>query len=386
MKIASTLSTAGEMDRVVAELCEGVGDVRPDFAALWLTRHHGPTYENLVEKLHERLAPKNMIGCTCAGVIGPQREIEDAPGAVLWVAETTGVRVFPFVVDQNDLRTMKTAADWQDRLGVNPDDIPTFIILPDPFSVQFDVCLRVMDEVFPGSVIVGGVASGARSPGENRLFLNDQILRQGMVGVALTGPFRVSTLVSQGCRAVGASFVITKAESNVIYELGGRDAYAVLKDVHDRASATDQALIRSALHVGRVIDEHHEPFGPGDFLIRNVAGVVENRGLAVTDFLRAGQTIQFHVRDSASADAEMRTILNRKVGQMLDPPVGGLLFNCNGRGENLFQEKDHDIGLINNVFPACPVGGFFAGGEIGPVGGKTFVHGFTSSLILFFNA
>ena len=383
MIIKAAISTASDSVGAAAELGQAVRGFMPDLAALWVSPHHGPDYAVIVDRIQELVSPRNFIGCSGESIIGPGREIEQAPAAALWVAKMPGVRVLPFVVDQNDLTTLDTDGQWHDRLGVKPEDVPTFIVLPDPFSIQFDACLRSIDGAFPGCAIVGGVASAAKAPGENRLFLNDQILRQGLVGVSLTGDLRVSTIVSQGCRPVGDTYVITRAEENVIYQLGGRDAYAVLKQVHDDADSTDRALIRQGVHIGRVIDERLQTFGPGDYLIRNVAGIVENRGLAVTDNFRAGQTIRFHVRDALSADAEMRTLLESRLSKMHLPPRGGFLFNCNGRGTRLFPDRNHDIGLINQAIPECPIAGFFAAGEIGPVGGRTFVHGFTSSLILF---
>ena len=386
MEIRASVSTADDSTKAAIELCEAVAGEAPDLAILYVSPHHGPDYGEFVGRIRDALNPRNLIGCTCQSVIGPGQEVEEGPGAALWTACMPGVRAFPFVLDQNDFMTLTTVGDLHDRLGVKPEDIPTFIILPDPFSLQFNACLRIMDEVFPGSTIVGGVTSAARVPGRNRLFVNDQVLRLGMVGVSLTGDFWVSTIVSQGCRPIGTPFVITKAEANIIFELGGRDAYSVLRDLHDQSSASDQALIRSGLHIGRAIDEHLEQFGPGDFLVRNVAGVVESKGLAVTDYLRAGQTVQFHVRDAESADSEMRALLASKLAKMARPPVGGLLFNCNARGAEMFGRPNHDIGLISEMIPNCPVAGFFAAGEIGPVGGRTFVHGFTSSLILFHEA
>ncbi len=383
MIVKAVISTASDSDDAAAELGQAVQGFVPDLAALWVSPHHGPDYAVIVDRIQELVSPRNLLGCSGESIIGPSCEIEQAPAAALWVAKMPGVRVLPFVLDQNDLTTLDTARQWHDRLGVKPEDVPTFIVLPDPFSIQFDACLRFIDGAFPGCAIVGGVASAAKAPGENRLFLNDQILRKGMVGVSLTGDLRVSTVVSQGCRPIGDTYVITKAEDNVIYQLGGRDAYAVLKRVHDHADSTDQALMRQGVHIGRAIDERLQTFGPGDFLIRNVAGVVEKRGLAVTECFRVGQTIRFHVRDALSADAEMHTLLESRLSKMHRPPRGGLLFNCNGRGTRLFPDRNHDIGLINQAIPGCPIAGFFAAGEIGPVGGQTFVHGFTSSLILF---
>lgn len=383
MIVKAVITTASDSDAAAAELAQAVQGFVPDLAALWVSPHYGPDYAALLDRIQEFVTPRNLLGCSGESIIGPGREVEGTPAAALWVAKMPGVRVLPFVVDQDDLTTLDTAAQWHDRLGVKPDDVPTFIVLPDPFSIQFDACLRHIDAAFPGCAVVGGVASAAKAPGENRLFLNDQILRQGMVGVSLTGDLRVSTVVSQGCRPIGDTYVITRAEDNVIYQLGGHDAYAVLGRVHDDADSTDRALMRQGVHIGRAIDEGLQTFGPGDFLIRNVTGVVENKGLTVTDNFRAGQTVQFHVRDALSADAEMRTLLESQLSKMHLPPRGGLLFNCNGRGTRLFPDPNHDIDLINEVMPECPVAGFFAAGEIGPVGGQTFIHGFTSSLLLF---
>ena len=62
---------------------------------------------------------------------------------------------------------------------------------------------------------------------------------------------------------------------------------------------------------------------------------------------------------------------------------GALLFTCNGRGSRLFAQADHDAGLLAKVSGDVPVGGFFCGGELGPVGGKNFLHGFTASIAAF---
>ncbi len=382
MSVRSASSTSIDPDTVAAELCDGVQLSSPDLAAIWISHHHLGHQEALLASVHARLNPRNLIGCSAQSVIGPETEIEDGPGACLFAASLPGVRVFPFLLDQNDLERLEEPAELHDRLGATPDDIPTFIILPDPFTIQYQACIGLIDQAFNGSTTVGGIASAAREPGKNRLFLGDQSFRQGLVGVTLTGDLRTSTIVSQGCRPIGPTFVITKAKSNVIIQLGGRNAYDVLHDMHDKASASDQARIRGGLHIGRLINEHQDNPGPGDFLIRNIAGIVDNEGLAVTDHLRPGQTVQFHVRDADTAEHELRSLLTAHVEQSNAPPAGALLFNCNGRGSGLFGEPNHDIHLINELLPGTPTAGFFAGGEIGPVGGSTFVHGLTSSLIL----
>jgi small ligand-binding sensory domain FIST len=294
-----------------------------------------------------------------------------------------GVRILPFVIDQNDVNESSSVEFWHEHIGAGPDDKPGFVILPEPFSIDAETLLAELDVAYPASKIVGGMSSGANGPNQNRLFLNDQVLRQGLVGVSLSGPVELHPVVSQGCRPIGEPFVVTKAEQNVIFELRGRPALDVLRGVFNDAPASEQALMQQGLHVGNVVDERLEKFGQGDFLIRNLMGVVQESGLAVNALVRPGQTIQFHVRDSASADEDMRRMLDGTLATMGKAPTGGLLFSCNGRGARMFGKPNHDIGVVNNAAKGCQVAGFFAGGEIGPVGRRTFIHGFTSSLVLF---
>lgn len=381
----SKLSLRREVEDVVHDLTVDVAAFGADLAIMFASHHYGPEFVKLARGIYERINTRNLIGCTGDSIIGPTAEIEGRPAVVLWMARLPGVRVFPFVLDQGDLAGLAhgDAAGWYERLGVTPEHNPAFVILPEPFSFQLDVCLNCMDACFAGSTIVGGVASGANAPGQNRLFMNDQALRQGLVGVSLSGPVRVSTVVSQGCRPVGKPYVITKARQNLVEELGGRPALQVLKDVFEHAAPDDRRLMRSGLHLGRLVDENLKDFGAGDYVIRNMLGVYQDTALAVADHLRPGQTVQFHVRDARTADQEMQQLLEAERNRNQPDARGALLFSCNGRGRAFFTTPHHDIKLVNEYVPNCATAGFFAGGEIGPVGGKTFVHGFTSSLILF---
>lgn len=387
MKIASALSTHRDSQSIVDDLVASIGDLtNPDLALLFVSPHHEENCDELVAAVVEKTGARNLIGCTGDSIIGPNREIEREPAVALWAASLPGVRVMPFLVDIDDVNNFDNAESWRDRIGANADDQPSFIVLPDPFTYgpAVEHTLNVMDTLYPGSTIVGGLPSGASAPGENRIFLNDTVLRQGMVGVSLSGPVAIEAVVSQGCRPIGEPFVVTRAEQNVIRELRGQPAIEVLKQVVDAADADDQALIRQGrLHIGSVVDEARASFGPGDFLIRNMMGVVDNSAIAVAAFMRTGQTIQFHVRDAESADADMKKLVAACMGEPANAPKGGLLFSCNGRGTHMFKTPNHDISIVNDYAKDCAVAGFFAAGEIGPVAGKTFVHGLTSSLILF---
>ena len=118
-------------------------------------------------------------------------------------------------------------------------------------------------------------------------------------------------------------------------------------------------------------------------MIRNVVGVDQEEGfIAVGDYFRTGQTVQFHVRDEQSARDDFGYHLSRF--EITKPnPKAALIFTCNGRGTRLFSDKNHDADLIANHLGEIPIAGFFAQGEIGPIGGKNFLHGFTASNLIF---
>jgi small ligand-binding sensory domain FIST len=257
------------------------------------------------------------------------------------------------------------------------------VLLADPFSFDVEAFASSVEARWPGVPVVGGNASAARGPGGNRLVLDGAVSVDGAVG-ALIGPGAVvETVVSQGCRPIGQPWVVTKAERNVVYELGGRPALERLVAMATDGSVAqeDVLLINQGLHLGTVVDERKVEFGPGDFLVRNVLGADRSVGaIAVGAEVSVGSTVQFHVRDGLSADEDLRAALaGRASGGEVD---GALLFTCNGRGRRLFGAAHHDADVFDDLVGA-PVAGFFAAGEFGPVGGRNFVHGFTASIALF---
>ena len=254
-------------------------------------------------------------------------------------------------------------------------------MMGDPFRLAIQDFVEEFNEAYPAVPLVGGVASAGRMPDKNRLILNGEMYRDGMVGVALTGRLQVNTAVSQGCRPIGKPFVITKAERNVIHQLGGLVSLEQLRNVLMNLSDLDEKLARQSLFIGRVIDEYKDQFTRGDFLIHNIIGVDRSNGaIAIAGNARVGATVQFHVRDAESADEDLRAILAPHVDTGV---CGALFFSCNGRGTRMWPKPGHDVGVLHELLGDVPVAGFFCGGEFGPVGGRNFVHGFTASIALF---
>jgi small ligand-binding sensory domain FIST len=228
------------------------------------------------------------------------------------------------------------------------------------------------------------LASGASGPGEAILFRDDQVLHDGAVGVRLPDSVAPRTLVSQGCRPFGASFVVTRARDNFLLELGGRPPLERLEEALSSLAPPDRELAAEGLQVGRVIDEYKSEHGQGDFLIRGVIGVDPDSGaMAVGDRVEVGETIRFHLRDAATADEELRSLLQESMSDLAGRPAGALLFTCNGRGTRLFPDADHDAKIVSRALDGAALAGFFCAGEFGPVGGRNFLHGLTASLAIF---
>jgi len=350
-----------------------------DVAFLFFSAHHSEQAEELAEKLMLEFEPRVLVGCSCEGVIGVDREIERAPGMALMLGFAPGVDVRPFHISTDEWRELISDRNMlTDKLGLG-ERSRAIIGFGDPWTTATAQFLSALDAASPAAPLIGGMASGARSQGGNRLICNDTVSSEGFVGVSLSGAIQVQTVVSQGCKPIGQPMVITKSKDNIIEQLGGKPALIVLRDVVNALDPADQKLLQHGLLMGRAISEYRERFARGDFLVRNIIGADQDQGsIALGDYARVGQTVQFHVRDAATADEDLSLMLDG-----VSPPAGALLFSCNGRGMNLFDAPNHDVRVSREKLNAPPIAGFFAAGELGPVGGKNFIHGHTASFALF---
>ncbi|HEU4729763.1 MAG TPA: FIST N-terminal domain-containing protein [Kofleriaceae bacterium] len=333
---------------------------------------------DLVSRLND-VPAATLIGCSGAGIIGDAREIEDRPAVSVTAAELPGVTCTAFRVEPD---AMPADADaWRALIGV--DDPAGVLVLADPFSGSAQRLIDGLDAAFPRARKFGGLASGGRAPGADWLFAHGESFRAGAVGVAFTGDVAIDTIVAQGCRPIGAPMVVTRGEGNLILELDHRSPLDVLQALHDSLDARDRGLFRDSLFIGIEMKDslvHHE----GELLVRNIIGVdPEANVLAVAARVRPFQVIRFLLRDARAATEDLVRLLegHRVTGH--GACDGALLFSCLGRGAHLFGEPDHDSRLFRQHLGEVAVGGFFCNGEIGPVGGTTFLHGYTSSFALF---
>jgi len=389
MKFASALSTQTDLLDLVQDLARQVradlGAEKIDLVLLFAHPDMLRAHAGLGETVRRALGARHLVGCSGAGILGNRQECESQPAVSVLAAQLPGVAVAPFSITAETLAEAAGPAFWQFQLEVTPAMRPNLLLFLDPFSIPAATLVDALGEAYPAAPLIGGLASGGRQPGECRLFCDATTLEAGAVGVALTGNIELRTLISQGCRPIGQPLTITRADKNVIFELGGRPPLAVLQELLPQLPAGDQKLAQSAVLLGRVINEYQEDFGRGDFLVRNLIGHDPASGaMAIGDWVRTGQTVQFQLRDGATAAADLESLLRREHAQAGQPPVcGALLVSCLGRGAGMFGAPNHDIEALQQALGPLPVAGFFANGEIGPVGAKPFVHGFTSVIGLF---
>lgn len=365
----------------LARALDTLRGARPDLVVLFVSPQFEDEIARIVELVGERAEDAVIVGCGAGGVIGGDVEVEDAPAVAVWAASlpSTGVQPFRLTFEQDGDQGI---IDGLDELP-SADRGAVVVMLSDPFSFPADVFLAHLNENAAGVPVLGGQASGGLEAGRNVLIANGEVIRDGAAGVILTGPSVGSWLVSQGCRPIGETFAVTRAERNVMHELGGAPALRRLEEVYASAGPRDQLLMRRGLHVGQAISELKPRLDRGDFLIRNVMGIDPKTGaIAITDMVEVGQTVQFQVRDADSAREDLKVMLEGERALDARRVVGALLFSCNGRGRALFGQPHHDVRAVQAAFGDVPVAGFFAAGELGPIGGRNFLHGFTVSVLL----
>lgn len=387
MNIISRKSTHLDLASILDDLTSLLSLKSWDAGFIFISGFSRESACQIAFEFQKRVNCKNLLGSTCSGVITDTTEIENQPAVCAILLQFDHVLVTPFYLTGSAIAQMSEAQHWYKHFDVYPHEKPNFFIIPDPFSVDINELLNAFNKAYPLCPVIGGLASASSQAGENTLILNTNCYDEGCIGLSFQGDIRVETIVSQGCRPVGKSYVVTRAEGNIIYELGGRTFYSVLEDVlTNQANDYDRRLAQEAVFIGISADEYKSDLKLGDFLIRPVIGLdQESQAGAVADYVQAGQTIKFHLRDAVSATDELISLLSAQTQKnMQKNPSAALIFSCNGRGKDFFNVSDHDLNIIKDHFGKIPLAGFFCSGEIGPVAGKNFSHGLTSSIALFY--
>lgn len=402
MKWATALSTRPSLEAAVNEVVETAQarlGALPDVGFVFISSTFTSEYPRLLPLLRERLNLPALIGCGGGGIIGnpvavnglpplPVHEIEDEPSLCLCLGHLPGVTVKTFWLDEERLPDLDSPPqDWVDYIGVDPASQPDFVLVADPVALKIKDLLQGFDFAYPTAVKIGGLASGGGGQRSNGLFCDDQYYEDGCVGLALSGPVQVQSVVAQGCRPVGPIFRVVEGQRNVIMDLEPEDETTAkretplecLQDLLQELTEEERDLAQHSLFVGVAHSAFRMELRQGDFLIRNLVGIDPRVGaVAIGDRVRSGQRIQFHLRDSSTSTLDLTTLLKQHRNEHPEQAAGALMFSCLGRGEDLYDAPHHDASLFQRVMGDVPVSGFFCAGEIGPIGGSTYLHGYTA--------
>lgn len=352
----------------------------------FVSEHHSAEFDTLPELIRQHIDAGLLIGCSGGGVIGAGQEVEHRPGFAMTVAHLPDVKLVPFHIENDRLPDADSPpSQWENLAGTQADMNTQFLLLADPFSINVESLLTGLDYAFPESIKIGGLSSGAEQPGGNALYISDKVYRSGAVGMSMQGALTVDTIVAQGCRPIGEPMQVTSCSENILMGLDGYTPMEALKTMFMTLNARDQRLIQHSLFLGVIMDPFNDSPRQGDYLIRNIMRADSAYGaLLIGESLREGQVVQFHLRDAETSTQDLETLLTRYAS---DHPIyedaGALLFSCMGRGEYLYGHPGHDTNMFRETLNAMPITGFFCNGEIGKVGGSTYLHGYTSSFGVF---
>lgn len=326
-----------------------------------------------------------LAGCSGGGLVANSEELENAGGLVLALYSLPGATLKGVRFTQEQVVAAEGDHYWPVETGVVKDKVNGWLAFVDPFHLDGESWLRSWNESYEAVPVYGGLASGNFPEPLTQIYLNGDVFEDGGVAIAVGGDVTLTGVISQGCTPIGEAWTLTRVEQNLIRNIANRPAYAVLSETVQQLSPDEQRKVQGNLHIGLVVNEYLDEFHRGDFLVRNLLGGDPNSGvLAVGALPRMGQTIQFQRRDAAAASEDLSELLARAKTDLAKTEIyGGCLFCCNGRGKNLFGRASHDAELVQAHFGPTGIAGIFCNGEIGPIGDKNFLHGFTASIALF---
>ncbi len=355
----------------------------PTLGLIFIAPSLFPNAKEILELVQIEAQVPTLIGCSGASLIANDKEIEAQAGMALGLYSLPGAKLDVLHITQEQVEESTGPGYWHMETGIEQTN--GWLAFVDPFTFNCDAWLNMWNEAYAGRPTMGGLASGEFTDQCTQLYWNNQVIEGGAIAMSVRGGVELAGVISQGCTPIGDTWTITRAEGHYIHEIGNRPAYDVLMETLNAMPQVDKQSLRGNLFIGLVVNEYLDEFHRGDFLVRNLIGVDPSTGtLAVGATPRVGQTMQFQRRDAKAGTEDIEALLQRATKNLGSRSVyGACLCSCNGRGQRMFGKPDHDASHVRRAFGPLGIAGFFCNGELGPVGEKNFVHGYTASVALF---
>lgn len=358
---------------------------RVTLGLVFISPKYFPQAKQILEILRVHAQIPVLAGCSSQSLIVGEQELEQNAGLTLALYALPGADVKAFHFTEEQVEEANGPGYWPLETGIERNQTNGWLVFIDPFHLDSETWLRTWNEAYAPLPVMGGLASGDYSEQSTQIYLSGEVFEEGGVAISIGGNVKLAGVTSQGCTPIGDTWTLTKVDQNIIHEIGNRPAYEVLAETFNTLSPEDQKSARGNLFIGLVVNEYLDEFHRGDFLIRNLLGADPNSGsIAVGALPRMGQTVQFQRRSADAATEDMNELLARTKHELGHATIyGGCLCCCNGRGQNMFGKPNHDAQMVQQRLGPFGLAGFFCNGEIGPIGERNFLHGYTASLALF---
>jgi small ligand-binding sensory domain FIST len=378
--LSAVPSWQAALDEVCA-ICLPSGEASPDLVLLFACPAWADAFPQLLQALRRHTGTAIHLGCCASGFLAAGQEVEDAPGLAMMALWLPGANLYPMRLHQEHLALLNDGSAWRDVNGLPTGEVRSWLMFAEPFRIDTQELIRALGQHYPQAPIVGGIASGMVGERQSRVFLDDQVYDEGGVALGIGGPYVLEPMVSQGCDPIGETWTITETDRNHLVCISNRPALDVLQDTLTTLPSGQREQARRNLLVGLAANEYQDAYERGDFLIRGILGIDPKRGsIAVGGVPRPGQTMQFQLRSAEVATLDLSRALADVAAEGLGDAVAAVLCTCDGRGKSLFGTSHHDAAMVQAALPGIPIAGAFCLGEIGPMGTRTALHGFTATL------
>ena len=374
-------SAADAAERATLMAMGNAGIAKADLAIVFATINYQTEYEQLYQAVLANSSCDELIGCSGMSVLTSGGEFEEEPAIAVMVLRSEQLSAVPFSAQGTE---SEVGEQIQESIQSALQDDSLLIIFPDIRAVNPAELVKQIGSDGAALPVVGAAVSGDATGAQMYHWKDAQATEGGATGVLLSGNFNTEIGVAQGCQPIGKPREVTKVDGQVIFELDGEPALENFKGTLQLLTQDDIRRSGGTVFVGIAMDDTNKNPTRGDFLIRNLVGISEEHAaLAISEEVKVGQLVQFHLRNPAAAAEEIEAIVAQLAEKTREQsPAFGLYFNCLGRGKGLYGVTNHDINIIQEQFPGLPVIGFFGNSEFAPIGGQNFAHAYTGVFVL----
>ena len=377
-------ATAEAVKEASGQALASAGVARADLAMMFFTSDHAARPRDLASSLITSVGTNCVVGCSGAGVLTGEGEIEGSGGVAVLVVAADEIVGRPFIFEPLRGNEENLGNSFGDFLAKSDDENSLMILLPDTYNGNPQPLLSAMASKAGFHPVVGAGTTENGTTGETFQLCADKVASNSIAGAYLSGDFDLHIDITQGCQPISAPMTITKAEGNLIYEIDDRPAIEVFAKLLKGPLAKDLRRALMILFVGLPSNREENNVAAGKYLVRNIVGLDGEKGiLGVADYVSEGESMIFAMRDGQRAREDLDQMLCRQIEKLNGRKPGfGLYFNCCARGNSLYGIPGIDSAYIRRALGDFPLIGMFGGYELAPLGRANHLFAYTGVLAL----